>query len=147
VTYIIEQTAQKLSDYTFNYTGKLGGSWDSEVGHGLLDAYAALTAASSVNRTINLGFHYNSGPSGVYATCSGYTLLPNQSQNYQMTNFAEHTITQSISVDNNYSIELEEDPRGDYILSGEGTSNLQVTYFLSTSGAVVNNLILKFIVR
>jgi len=147
VTYIIEKTAQKLPGYTFNYWDELGGSWNSEVGHGLLDAYAALTAASSVTRTINLGFHYNDGPSGVYADCSGYTLLPNQSQNYQVTNYTDHTITQTISVDNNYIIELEEEPRGDYIISGEGTSNLQVTYLLYTSGTVVNSLILKFTVR
>jgi hypothetical protein len=150
VAYIIEQTAQKFPGYIFTYTGTLGGTFNSEVGHGLLNAYAALSATQPVSRTLNLGFSYINGDTGVNADCYGYygyTLSPHQSQRYQVTNFTGHTFTQSISVDNNHTIELDEEPRGDYTISGEGTSNLEVTYYLSTSGAVVNNLILKFSVN
>lgn len=145
VASIIKQTAQKLPSYTYDYLG-----WNSEVGYGLLDAYAALSATLPVSRTLNLGFKYNDGDPSVNADCYGYygyTLSLGQSQRYQVTNFTGHTFTQTISVDNNHTIELEEEPRGDYTISGEGTSNLEVTYFLSTSGAVVNDLILKFIVN
>ena len=42
------------------------------------------------------------------------------------------------------SIYLEEEPRGDYEISGEGTSQLTVTFDISSYGTTVNYLILKF---
>lgn len=147
VAYIIENSARKLSDYTFINTNKISGSWNEEVGHGLLDAFAAVSAASPLNRTINLGYHYHNGPLGVYANCSGVSVSPSQSYNYQETNYTGHTITQTISVSGGYQIYLEEDPRGDYVITGEGTSDLHVTYFLSTSPVVINSLVLKFVIE
>ena len=102
-------------------------------------------------RTVNLGFHYNNGPSGITAFCSGsgiggYTLSPMSTQNYQVTNYTPYTIIQTISVGSGYHIYLDEEPRGSYVLTGEGTSSLTVTYYLYREGTTVNSLVLKFIV-
>ena len=149
VNYVIENTAQKLlpksgyTGYTFSIN-KPNGTWNSEVGHGLLDAHAAVSALFT-KRTINLGFHYHGGPVAAY--CDNSLLSSGTSQNYQMTNYIGQSITQTVSVPSGYQIELEEEPRGDYAVTGENTSNLTVTYYLTSSGTTVNSLILKFSVK
>lgn len=46
VRYIIESTAQKIEGYTFDVREDYpNGTWNQEVGYGLLDAYAAVTKA------------------------------------------------------------------------------------------------------
>lgn len=56
---IMESTARKLENYTFDVQ-RPNGSWNNEVGHGLVDAYAAVRAAlamactsSFINQTVN----------------------------------------------------------------------------------------------
>ena len=144
VRYVLETKANrnKLSAYSFS-TNKPHGPWNPEVGYGLVDAPAALNALF-MNRTINLGFHYHGGP---VAACCNNTPLLSGSYNYQVTNYTGQSITQTVSVPNGYRIELEEEPRGDYVLTGENTSNLTVTYYLTSSGSTVNSLILKFSVQ
>lgn len=46
VANIIERTAQKLDGYSFYSTpGRPNGTWNEQVGYGLLDAFAAVVAA------------------------------------------------------------------------------------------------------
>lgn len=46
VRNIIESTAQKVGGYAYaNTTGRLNGTWDDEMGYGLVDAFAAVQAA------------------------------------------------------------------------------------------------------
>lgn len=47
VARIMKGTAQKVGNYTYTYnaTSHLNGSWNIEMGHGLVDAYAAVYAA------------------------------------------------------------------------------------------------------
>lgn len=47
VANIIEQTSQKVGSYSYiNQTGRPNGTWNNEMGYGLLNTFAALTAAS-----------------------------------------------------------------------------------------------------
>lgn len=47
VANIIEQTGQKVGSYFYtNQTGRPNGTWNNEMGYGLLNTFAALTAAS-----------------------------------------------------------------------------------------------------
>ncbi len=44
---IIEQTAQKVGGYSYsNHSGRPNGTWDDEMGYGLVDAYAAVYAVA-----------------------------------------------------------------------------------------------------
>ncbi len=50
VNTIIESTAQKLENYTYdNNQGRPYGTWNEEVGYGLVDAYAAVKMAKEYN--------------------------------------------------------------------------------------------------
>jgi subtilisin family serine protease len=50
VTNIIESTAQKVGTYTYQPTsGRPNGTWNEEMGYGLIDASAAVMAALTVN--------------------------------------------------------------------------------------------------
>jgi len=46
VRYIIERTATKLSSYSFSVNRPPSGTWNNEVGHGLLNAYSSYTTAN-----------------------------------------------------------------------------------------------------
>jgi len=155
VRQTIESTCQKINPNTYSYstTHRPNGTWDTQVGHGLIDAYAAINIISTLSaRTVNLGFHYNSGPSGATVSCSGegtsgYTFTSSGSQNYSAPSYSALTISQNVSVGSGYCIYLDEDPRGDYVVTGEGTNNMTVTYYLPISSVTVNSLILKFFVQ
>lgn len=48
VADIIEETAQKVGSYTYSTTsGRPNGTWNNEMGYGLVDAYAAVLAAKN----------------------------------------------------------------------------------------------------
>lgn len=59
VANIIEQTSQKVGSYSYTTTtGRPNGTWNNEMGYGLLNAFAAVTAASCTtvyynNQTVN----------------------------------------------------------------------------------------------
>jgi len=119
---------------------------------------AVMNAWNAVNvlqpaRTLYLGFHYISGPSGVTVNVNGDGFLGNQqmtqpgSQNYTVNNYTGNTYMQTVSVPSGRYIDLEEEPRGDHVVTGEGTNYLTVTYYLYRAGTTVNSLILKFSVR
>jgi len=156
VRQAIEYSCQKINPGTYLYAPNVNhpnGTWHQQVGHGLVSAHGAIVAMSTVARSVSLGFHYNVGPMGVIATCGGdgfignQSLLPGDTRSYTVPNHAGYTIGQGISVPYGRYIELEEDPRGDYDLIGEGTNELSVIYYLPINNISVTRLILKFIVR
>ncbi|WP_309280873.1 S8 family serine peptidase [Fluviicola sp.] len=52
---IIEQTAQKVGGYGYTPTsGRPNGTWNNEMGYGLVDAYAAVQKAQSISSTLDL---------------------------------------------------------------------------------------------
>jgi len=109
----------------------------------------AWNAVGVVFPTINLGFHYLSGPGGVQATCSGsgvpgVNLTPISSHSYQLNNYTGTTIIQNVSAPVGRQVYLEEQPRGSYVVTGEMTSSMTVTYYVFSSGSSLVNLGLKF---
>ncbi len=84
VAFILQKSANKqLPNYSFNTT-KIGGSWNSQVGYGLLDAYTALTMAQA---STNSGSAYISGQSNLTVDTNGYagatlTAYPNAAYTY-----------------------------------------------------------------
>src|SRR5690606_82155 len=59
---ILESTAQKLSSYSYATTaGRPNGTWNFETGYGLIDAYAAVQLAQSLN-TSSLDLHIKDSP-------------------------------------------------------------------------------------
>lgn len=55
VNNIIEKTAQKLPSYSFiNYPGRSNGTWNGEVGYGLVNAHAAVLMAQNYNCELNV---------------------------------------------------------------------------------------------
>ena len=81
---IIEQTSQKIGNYTYSITtGKPNGTWNSEMGYGLVDAYAAVNAAKNTN---------SSAISGPDQFCNTAT--------YTITNLQGQNVTWSISPSN-----------------------------------------------
>ena len=54
VARLIKGTAQKVGNYTYTYStnSHLNGSWNIEMGHGLVDAAAAVQAAMSENHSL-----------------------------------------------------------------------------------------------
>ena len=52
VVHLIQQSAQKISNYNFSYAADINdGTWNSEIGYGLVDAYAALV--TDINEDFN----------------------------------------------------------------------------------------------
>lgn len=52
---ILEGTAQKIGGYSYvNTAGRPNGKWNNEMGYGLIDAYAAVTAAKALGGGIDL---------------------------------------------------------------------------------------------
>lgn len=61
VNNIIERSARKLSNYTFVPTSnRPNGTWNTEVGYGLLDAYQALQELSGIKYIQNVTYQSNS---------------------------------------------------------------------------------------
>lgn len=87
VGLILQSSANKSLPYTFSSTTKTGGTWNNQVGHGLLDMYSALSMTQSVSypnsRSVSLTggqTTLNSGGSGYVGTT--FTASPNNS-NYK----------------------------------------------------------------
>ncbi len=78
VGYIIQCTANKsLPGYSFSYTAKMGGTWNNQVGHGLLNMYAALQMATATSYVSY----------GSVAITGGQTTLSSGSSGYVGTTF------------------------------------------------------------
>jgi subtilisin family serine protease len=85
VRNIIENTAQKVGGYTYQTTsGRPNGTWNDEMGYGLVDAYAAVQAAAScVNSYTNQTVTTNTTVTG----CNTLNV-----QNVTVTNGAKLTL-------------------------------------------------------
>ena len=71
VNNIIESTAQKVGSYTYQSTaGRLNGSWNNEMGYGLVDAYAAVSLAKSL---VDTGLEDNTAKEILTTDCYSMT--------------------------------------------------------------------------
>jgi|GEM_PF-203999 len=88
VGFILQNSANKsLPGYTFSSTTKVGGTWNNEVGHGLLDMYSALLMTQSISSYYSGGMSLNGGQTTLNSNGTGYvgttfTASPNNS-NYK----------------------------------------------------------------
>lgn len=80
VVNIIEATAQKVGNYTYSTTAAhSNGTWNNEMGYGVVDAYAAVLAARTKyiqNQTYHSGIKVNEYASEIFA---GYAVTNNKS--------------------------------------------------------------------
>ena len=75
VNTIVEETAQKVGNYNYaNNAQRSNGTWNNEMGYGLVDAHAAVLLAQSSGCQDNLSVtdNVNSGETG-YSTSCNYT--------------------------------------------------------------------------
>ena len=77
VNNIIESTAQKITGYNYlSIPIRNNGTWNPQVGHGLVDAFAAVQMAINYNSNSNQS-HYISGPTYITPGTGGfYTMNP-----------------------------------------------------------------------
>jgi subtilisin family serine protease len=67
VRTILESTAQKIGSYTYSTTsGRPNGTWNNEMGYGLIDAHAAVLMAQAMN-TVPFDLHVKDSPADVAA--------------------------------------------------------------------------------
>ena len=108
VADIIESTAQKVGPYTYSTTsGRLNGTWNNEMGYGLVDAYTAVLEAKNRHPIQEADYICDT-------TCFYLTDAPN---NATFT----WTIQQSIAVQGSYDI-----------IQGQGTSSVCVEHYVPT---------------
>ena len=84
VGFILQSSANKSLPYTFSSTSKAGGTWNNEVGHGLLDMYSALSMTQSVSYPFSGSVSITGGQTTLNSGGSGYvgttfTASPNNS--------------------------------------------------------------------
>lgn len=85
VGLILQSSANKsLPGYTFNSTTKTGGTWNNQVGHGLLNMYSALSMTQSVSYPNSGSVSLTGGQTTLDSGGSGYvgttfTASPNNS--------------------------------------------------------------------
>ena len=72
VGFIIQSSANKSLPYTFSSTSKEGGTWNSQVGHGLLNMYSALSMAQSVSYPNSGSVSLTGGQTTLDSGGSGY---------------------------------------------------------------------------
>lgn len=108
VATIIEKTARKVGGYSYsNVSGRPNGTWYSEVGYGLVDAYAAVTAAQNGSSTIYFNdktVTTNTVISGGDISATNVTVKNNAKLSF--TNAKSIIITQPFSVELTSSLEL-----------------------------------------
>ncbi len=91
VTNIIEKSARKIGNYSYTSTsGKPNGTWNNEMGYGLLDAHAAVSMANS-GETV----HFNDKTISSTQLVSGWNIF---SQNITVINGATLTLAGSQSI-------------------------------------------------
>ena len=80
---IIEQTSRKVGGYNYQTTqGRLNGTWNNEMGYGLVDAYAAVNTANNTNCDIylsNITYTTNTSITGCTITAENVTVDNNSS--------------------------------------------------------------------
>ena len=83
VVDILEKSARKVGNYAYSTTSnRLNGTWNNEMGYGLLDAYAAVSLAGGEN------VYFNDQTVSYTQTVSGMNIF---SQNVTVTNNATLT--------------------------------------------------------
>jgi len=99
VTDIIEQTAQKVGSYPYITTGgRPNGTWHNEMGYGLLNAFAAVSAASGCSTV-----YYNGQTVNTNTAIAGCRI---ESQNVTVNSGAKLTFTgiEYILINSNFEV-------------------------------------------
>ena len=103
VTQIIERTAQKVGGYTYTTTsGRPNGTWDNEMGYGLIDADAAVRMA--VTKYLQNYFNTASSTHKAFYIKAGFDVRPYPSST---GNYTADPTTGIITIQASKSIELE----------------------------------------
>ncbi len=112
---IIEQTSQKVGGYSYTITtGRSNGTWNNQMGYGLIDAYAAVQMAQSMSSIAQISGNDTLCNTENYSAPAGGT-----SYNW--------TITQGANL---------------VTLTGNGTANVTLTALPNASGQVTLSLIM-----
>lgn len=80
LTNIIEQTSQKIRPtlYTYSTTsGRPNGTWNNQMGYGLVNAYAAVTEAQEIGCPANITINTTQGTSQTYQASNTITSTSN----------------------------------------------------------------------
>ena len=109
VARIIKGTAQKVGGYNYAYSANhLNGTWHQEMGHGLVDAAAAVSAAQSLTNDLYIkdnasdnGFEPNTSTAAVNLSPS--IKLLDADGNEVTYPLANHTYTVRVTIHNNGS--------------------------------------------
>ena len=78
-----------------------------------------------------------------YLLCQGGT-GPGTFYDYKLTSAGVTTIIQNVSVPSGRFIQLEQQPTGIHVVTGDMTANLTVTYNVDSLGVFYEDLFLKF---
>jgi subtilisin family serine protease len=88
VCTIIESTAQKVGGYSYQTIASLysNGTWNEQMGYGLVNAYAAVLSAAAIN-----------GPAEICTTPATYTLLDGTTSSWSVSSATDFQIVSSTS--------------------------------------------------
>ena len=105
---IIEKTARKVGGYSYStVSGRPNGTWHTEVGYGLIDAYAAVMEAQNASTTVYFNdktVTTNTVVSGSEISATNVTVKNNAKLTF--TNAKSIIITQPFTVELTSSLEL-----------------------------------------
>lgn len=108
VATIIEKTARKVGGYSYStVSGRPNGTWHTEVGYGLIDAYAAVMEAQNASTTVYFNdktVTTNTVVSGSEISATNVTVKNNAKLTF--TNAKSIIITQPFTVELTSSLEL-----------------------------------------
>lgn len=87
VAMMIESTAQKIGPYTYtNNQGHPNGTWNNEMGYGLLDAYAAVNKANLTQHHNYGGYRFKGNIDNIPFTDRYYTTIHLNGTSYHTVN-------------------------------------------------------------
>ena len=136
VARIMKGTAQKVGNYTYTYnaTSHLNGSWNIEMGHGLVDAYAAVYAAM-VEGWYSICIQDNTLDSGIEPNLNQY--MVNKSSDIWFTDMNDN-LQSALMPGTQYKVKvrIRNNSNSAFFLN---TSSLTLKWALGSSLQWVNN--------
>ena len=136
IARLIKGTAQKVGNYTYTYAANshLNGSWNIEMGHGLVDAGAAVQAASA-EILHQLYIKDNATDYGIEPNCYQYDV--NKSPDIWFTDMNDNTVS-SLMRGNQYKVKVRIRNKSNWMFLFN-TNKLTLKWALGSSLQWVNN--------
>jgi subtilisin family serine protease len=104
VTDIIESTARKVGNYSYtNTSGRPNGTWNNQMGYGLIDAEAAVTAARKTLCTVEYTATVSSQTINTEVTVNGSTVNI-QNTNVTTTGKLDINACNQVNIGDNFSV-------------------------------------------